>query len=308
MSVVHVKSNTVADFTGTVTVFNSQGSTVTAAATNLIRPADWNSGHNQFYTLQGNTTNASTASGTNVVFQGAGGITLGGSTGTLVISGPVRLGYESTINTPLAASTQSSLGQNSLWFAPFRISGGTLNASSFQIAQSYTGTATSAATAQWGQTIRHGLYSKVNSTQYSLIQSGSLTMQVWNSGTSSASLAYQGSTSSSAGSGLITASMYGLRTMGADIGSTLTENDYYFAIHQSTSSAAYSALIRTAGIVCDNPMGVAAGAWIAATNNSISPLIAARYTTTTGALPDSFGPSQLAASLGVVPFVKIGAV
>jgi hypothetical protein len=308
VGVVHVKSNTVADFTGTVTVFNSQGSTATIAATDLVRPSDWNSGHNIVYTLEGNTTNASTASGTNVVFSGAGGITLAGSTGTLVISGPVRLGYESTINVPLAASTQSSLGQNSLWLSPFRISGGTLNASSFQIAQSYTGTATSAATAQWGQTIRYGVYSKVNSTQYSQMLSGSLTMQVWNSGTSSASLAYQGSTSSSAGSNLITASLYGLRTMGANIGSTLTENDYYFAVHQSTSSANYSALIRTAGNVCDNPLGVAAGAWIAATNNSINPLYAARYTTTTGALPNSFGPSQVAASLGVVPFVKIGAV
>jgi hypothetical protein len=274
----------------------------------LVRPADWNSGHNQFYTLSGNTTNASTASGTNVVFEGAGGITLGGSTGTVVISGPARLAYESTINVPLAASSQSSLGQNSLWLAPFRISGGTLNASSFQIAQSYTGTATSAATAQWAQTIRYGVYSKVNATQYSRMLSGSLTMQVWNSGTSSASLAYQGSTSSSAGSGLITASMYGLRTMGANLATTLTENDYYFAIHQSTSSAAYSALVRTAGIVCDGPLQVAQGAWIAATNNSINVLYAARYTTTTGALPDTFGPSQVAASLGVVPFVKIGAV
>lgn len=308
MAVSHVKSNVAADFTGTVTGFNSQGSTVTLAATDLVRPSDWNSGHNQFYSLGGNTTNASTASGTNVYFAGAGGITLGGSTGTVVISGPVRLGYESTQNVELGASTQSSLGQNSLWLAPFRISGGTLNASSFKIAQSYTGTATSAATAQWAQTIRWGVYSKVDSTRYDSFTSGSLTMQVWNSGTSSASLAYQGSTSSSAGSNLITASLYGLRQLGTDIGVTLTENDYYFGLHCSTSSAAYSALIRTANNVCDNPLGVAMGNWIAATNNSINLMYAARYTTTTGALPSSFAPSHVAASLGVVPHVKIGAV
>lgn len=87
MAVSHVKSNTIADWTGTVTIGNSTGGTQTINATDLVRPGDWNSAHNQFYTLSGNTTNASTASGTNVVFQGAGGITLGGSTGTIVISG-----------------------------------------------------------------------------------------------------------------------------------------------------------------------------------------------------------------------------
>ena len=64
MAVSHVKSNTVADWTGTVTVGNSTGGTQTIAATNLVRPGDWNSAHNQFYTLSGNTTNASTAPAT----------------------------------------------------------------------------------------------------------------------------------------------------------------------------------------------------------------------------------------------------
>ncbi len=107
MAISHVKSNTVADWTGTVTVGNSTGGTNTIAATDLVRPSDWNSVHNQFYTLSGNTTNASTASGTNVVFQGAGGITLGGSTGTMVISGP--LGTVQSVYpvgpVPLATST-----------------------------------------------------------------------------------------------------------------------------------------------------------------------------------------------------------
>lgn len=88
MAVSHIKSDTIADFTGTITGFNSQGSTVTIAATDLVRPVDWNSAHNQFYTLSGNTTNASTASGTNVVFSAAGNLTIGGSTGTIVFMGP----------------------------------------------------------------------------------------------------------------------------------------------------------------------------------------------------------------------------
>jgi hypothetical protein len=43
--ILHVKSNTIADFTGTITGFNSTGGTQTIAATNLVRPSDWNSAH-----------------------------------------------------------------------------------------------------------------------------------------------------------------------------------------------------------------------------------------------------------------------
>lgn len=90
MAVSHVKSNTIADWTGTVTVGNSTGGTQTINATDLVRPGDWNSAHNQFYTLSGNTTNASTASGTNVVFAASGNLTIAGSTGTIVFSAPPR--------------------------------------------------------------------------------------------------------------------------------------------------------------------------------------------------------------------------
>ena len=86
MAVSHIKSDTIADFTGTFTGFNSQGSTTTIAATNVVRPSDWNSVHNQFYTLTGNTTQNTTASGTNVVFAGSGGVSVGGTSDTVVIS------------------------------------------------------------------------------------------------------------------------------------------------------------------------------------------------------------------------------
>lgn len=87
MAVYHAKTSPAADWTGTVTVFNSQGSSVTIPASSLILPSDHNSAHNQLYTLSGNTAVQSTASGTNVVFQGLGNITLAGSTGTVGISG-----------------------------------------------------------------------------------------------------------------------------------------------------------------------------------------------------------------------------
>lgn len=89
-AVTHVKSNAVADFTGTVTVFNSQGSTVTVAATDIVRPSDWNSGHHQVATLSGNTAGASTLSGTNIVIQGGNGLSVSGAQGanaaTIVVS------------------------------------------------------------------------------------------------------------------------------------------------------------------------------------------------------------------------------
>lgn len=76
----HVKSNTIGDFTGTATVFNSQGSTATAAATDLVRPSDWNSAHNFFQTISGATAGQSTASGTNLVFGGTNGVSASLST------------------------------------------------------------------------------------------------------------------------------------------------------------------------------------------------------------------------------------
>lgn len=45
MQLTHAKSNTIADMTGTVTVNNSSGGTATIAATDLVRPSDWNSNH-----------------------------------------------------------------------------------------------------------------------------------------------------------------------------------------------------------------------------------------------------------------------
>jgi len=76
----HVKSNTIADFTGTFTGFNSQGSTTTIAATDIVRPSDWNSAHNAFLTLSGNTGGTSTMSGTNMVLAGGIGIILSNAT------------------------------------------------------------------------------------------------------------------------------------------------------------------------------------------------------------------------------------
>lgn len=53
ITITHAKSNTIADFTGTVTVSNSSGGTATVQATDLVRPSDWNSVHAQTLTMTG---------------------------------------------------------------------------------------------------------------------------------------------------------------------------------------------------------------------------------------------------------------
>lgn len=45
MPITHAKSNTLADWSGVITVGNSTGGTTTDQASNLVRPTDWNSNH-----------------------------------------------------------------------------------------------------------------------------------------------------------------------------------------------------------------------------------------------------------------------
>jgi hypothetical protein len=100
----HVKSNAVADAAGVATVWWG-ASTQTINATDLVRPSDWNSAHNETFALSGNTNNASTASGTNVVLSAKGEFSLGGSTATIVLSGKAPLSSWEPFPMQGAAST-----------------------------------------------------------------------------------------------------------------------------------------------------------------------------------------------------------
>lgn len=86
-AVSHQKTLTMADFTGTVTVFNSQASTTTIAATDIWRPSNVNSAHDQFVTISGNTSNLSTSPAvSNIVLAGGSNITLSMATAAGVAS------------------------------------------------------------------------------------------------------------------------------------------------------------------------------------------------------------------------------
>ena len=108
MALYHSKTNTIADWTGTVTVGNSTGGTQTANATDLVRPGDWNSAHLQQLTLTGNTSGQSTVSGTNILFAGGPNIFLSASQGTDP-QATVSLLYNATVTLGGSTANQSTV-------------------------------------------------------------------------------------------------------------------------------------------------------------------------------------------------------
>jgi hypothetical protein len=263
----------------------------------------------------GNSVGATYSASTGTVHLfGGDNITLSQNNNSITVSaaapgGGAGMQFLSSANVQLNDTSHSSLGQNSIWMMPFRITGGSVSASTAQFGMSFTGTITSATTQQWGQTLLWGLYSAVNSTSFNSMSTGSLTMQVWASGTSSNSWAFQGTTSSSAASNLLITQIMGLRYFQVTLNSNLGANDYLFAFGQSTSSAGYASMIRTANHLIVNPMPVAMASWGSQTNNSIGLGQACRFSTTSGGLPATVNPvAALQVSLNAVPYIKIGAV
>jgi hypothetical protein len=105
--VTHAKSLTVVDATGTATIWNG-ATTSSIAATDVMRPSDWNSGHLLSFQLTGNTTNAATFTGTQLIFAGSGGLSVGVSASSLIISG-AQPGTLSTYVPYWPASTTSQV-------------------------------------------------------------------------------------------------------------------------------------------------------------------------------------------------------
>jgi hypothetical protein len=312
-AVSHVKSNTIGDATGTVTFWNG-ATTSSAAATNLVRPGDWNSAHNFYQTITGNTGgDASTASGTNLVIGGTNQATVRLSTAagaaTLWVDGPTPYTALTYQNRQLGASTTTSAGQNSLWLVPVRLVA-PVSGSTMQVMISLSGTITSAATAQQGQTHQFAIYSQnaTNTSRFDTWWTGARSITLWNSGTSSYSYNYGGTTSSSAGSNLGTAQVMGMRLFNIPINSTITPGLYLLGYLCSTSTAGYSAAMSRVALLMDNPVTVGMGTFGQATAGSIGYVDAGTFNTTTGALPASVGLSQIAQVTNLVPYFKIGAI
>jgi hypothetical protein len=86
-------------------------------ATSVVRPSDWNSGHVHAITLSGNTAGVSTASGTNLVYQGGNNVTLSANQGagvaTIVMSVANSAASDHTHGTPVLYMTNLSGTANS---------------------------------------------------------------------------------------------------------------------------------------------------------------------------------------------------
>jgi hypothetical protein len=275
MAVSHVFSNAQGDFTGTVTGFNSQASTVTLAATNLVRPVDWNSAHNQFYTLSGNTNNASTASGTNVVFQGVGGVTLIGSTGTIGISAAPP--GTATMWWPFNEAVNVAGGQGNATLAvcpiptPPTAALGVVHADRICFPMNFSYSTNSTGTVSL--TVAIGFYTK-NAATLSLAHSSSGSTTVGYSSTNSTSI------------------HHGIRLFTLPWTTTIDDNRYYVGVLSRSSTGGNNCTLQQ--IVVSAMASSYSGVLGAASNASLQwPLGFGIYSTSTAAIPATIGFTQL---------------
>lgn len=276
MAVSHVKSDTIADFTGTLTGFNSEGSTITIAATDLVRPSDWNSAHNQFYSLAGNTTNASTASGTNVVFSAAGNLTIGGSTGSIVFSAGYSLysfeNFARIMTANVSNMTLTLLTQRPI-FIPFQLYGFlTHNILEIEVSRATSGSN--------AFTMQAAVYSFVNTTQISRVAS----LQNVFSNTDTASI-----------SGIRRIRLTGFEAAG----STLTPGQYVMMLYASAANTASMNYSYRGGVTVAPDVGVIGGGTNAVTTatSALSSMgwlhWAGLWSTTTASPPATVGLSNV---------------
>ena len=233
MAVSHVKSNTIGNFTGTVTVMNSAGSTVTANATDLVRPTDWNSVHNQFLTVTGNNTfSNTTASGTNLVYSGAGNFSIGGSSDTVIYSGP-QFGslyrnaggdFVTTVGTAFASSVVS--------IQPFIIPYDVAASNVIVYVSQSVASAANTSSAYFNLSMSGGVYSMATGTAGSAVSVATFTNT------------YTASFNSNT-----TASVGGVQYYTASFATkTLTAGVYYFALQCSTANAATNTSTATTAL------------------------------------------------------------
>ena len=281
MAVSHLKSNTVADFTGTVTVLNSAGAATTVAATDLVRPSDWNSAHNQYVTVSGNTAGTSAGSGTNLVYGGSNAVTVNLSTAagggqTLWIDAPAGGGAavpryaafvgEDYKQVQALITNITVLTQRPLFF-PFDV-GGVMSANEIHWTMSRSTSGSN------HFTVHAGIYSYSNSTRIDLISSGSYSF-----------------------SNTATASVSGIKAFEVPCPLTSFSDGGYVLGMIFSATATASMNYSFMGGTTANPANVnvvitGADAYHTYTSHPTIPFWG-RFTTTTGGLPASVGMSNV---------------
>lgn len=273
MAVSHVKSDTIADFTGTITGFNSQGSTTTIAATDLVRPVDWNSAHNQFYTLTGNTNGNSTASGTNVLFAGSGGITVGGSTGTIVISAAAPFTQSGYHPYPDNEYFPGQVGQGTLALEPERFPDFQCDRILIPVINTNSSNSSGSHTVSFWA----GIYTR-NVSTLSLLTSYSTSTGVTHSGTAGSYSLYSG-----------------LRLFSIPATTTFTAGQYWLGFLSRTTSGGANGTYSN--LILSNLTNIFAGHFGVANNTTMQfTLGQGIYSATTSSLPGSIGFNQIRGS------------
>jgi hypothetical protein len=300
MAISHVKSNTIADWTGTVTVGNSTGGTQTVNATDLVRPGDWNSAHNQYYTLAGNTNNASTVSGTNVVLSGGTNVTLIGSGATIGISAgngtaggwqPIIAGNNSTF---------SSQGQNSLYMQKVHPDlNYSFNHFEFRISGSFVSSTNSQVVAH---TIRYGLYLLDTNQSYNSIATSSMVISAsYNSNTAMGFTISQDAasyTTTSAGTA-IASLMTGFKHLYLPMTNTMSsDRDYAVGLLVSSATTVGTSPLRIAflnqTVINNLTVGKVFATTVLASNSTfVGDYAQGVYSATTGAMPAAVAKSQM---------------
>lgn len=270
----HVKSNSIGDFTGTVTVFNSQGSTQTANATDLVRPGDWNSAHNFFQTISGNTFGSSTASGTNLVIGGDLGARVGMSTGanaaTLWVQPPIMSGViEPVVDREFLAA---QIGQNQLFVQPLVLRAPAQFEEAVQFVN-YSNATNSSNSATL--TLQIGFYTRTGNT-LSSVTSASASFAVTNSGTVGSYSIYAG-----------------MREMAIPLTTTLSAGNWHVVFRSQTTTGG-GAGMTFSNFVASNINSAYSGRWSSA-NNATNQFVMGlgSYSATSTAMPASIALSQI---------------
>jgi hypothetical protein len=263
-ALIHVKSNTIGDFTGTVTVPSSAGGTETKAATDLVRPSDWNSAHQFNQTVVGNTAGQSTVSGTNLVFGGSNGITLSQSTaaGVATIWAQGDRAVQTLYPYPPMSTVSQTLGAigvstASIWVFPYQVQ----EAVQYNAMRVHWSASLATTTVAASQTLVHqyGLYtqngtnlSRLSSSSYSLALSQSSVSGTLSYPTSTGTGGYGYNTTTWTGTAQAQSLIgtVGQRIVDQQMGATgeLRPGLYWLAQHQRQTTAGAAAGLSTAYI------------------------------------------------------------
>ena len=290
-------------------------------ATSVVRPSDWNSAHNMVYNLSGNTLGSSIVNGADITLVGGNNVTLSADTAAskLVFVGPAAGGTTLSFMepTPLVGTANSSLGQNSLYFVPFKPQNNvTVTAVNMLVS---INNATSNNSHAVSQTLSYGLYSLgtgASTSQLLLMATSSIAIRAsYSSNLSGGYTISQGTNSttySSAGTGS-TSAWTGQRIFAFPMAMLLPEgNEYYFCMAQSTASVGNTGAFRLSHVVLNNmtngSFGRLAPNGITVSNASIIPNFNGFvYSATSAAWPSTIALSQRSIQSNIRMYIQLDA-